>query len=191
MRVDMQENLKERRDAIDQRWYQFLNVCGFKPILLPNEESSLDLVRKLDLHGILLTGGNSLSKLGGDAPERDAFEASLVKYAIDTKKPLMGVCRGMQVIQNFFGVNLDPIEGHANSYHKIIYLNKTIKVNSYHHFGSLYSVPELIITAKSDDQVVEAVSHKHWPIQGIMWHPEREFLPNPFDIFIFQKHFTS
>src|SRR4051794_1078732 len=112
MRVDVQENIKERRDAIDQRWHQFLNVCGFQPILLPNQESSLELVRELDLQGILLTGGNSLSQLGGNAPERDALETSLVKYAIDTKKPLMGVCRGMQVIQNFFKVSLESIEGH-------------------------------------------------------------------------------
>ena len=69
----------ERRDCLDQAWSRFLAACGLLPVLLPNVmETALELCEAAGVGGLLLTGGNDLAQLGGDAPERDAVENSLL-----------------------------------------------------------------------------------------------------------------
>lgn len=176
-RVDVND-YNERRDAIDQKWIKFLTECKFIPILIPNNtEAAKNLVKSVNLSGILLTGGNDLFAYGGDSSERDEIETFLIEYSIKEKLPLLGVCRGMQMIQHYFGVNLQKIEGHVSQKHRIIMDQEYRQVNSFHKFGAMNSIQDLLIRARSDDGVVEAICHKQYPMQGIMWHPERE---NPF-----------
>lgn len=191
MRVDVHDNVQERRDAIDQRWYAFLKSCNIFPILLPNFKESIKLLEEINLDGIILTGGNSLESSGGDAPERDSFENALIQYAIKSKRPILGICRGMQLIQTYFDVTLHKILGHVATRHKMNFLDQLIEVNSYHEYGAFETVPELNILAQSSDKVVEAVEHETLPILGMMWHPEREEDAALFDIAIFKKHFNS
>lgn len=74
-RVEIVESYNERRDCADQNIPRFIDSCGYLPIPLPNV---WDVTRKVIMNvkpaGIILTGGNSLVKYGGDAPERDAVE---------------------------------------------------------------------------------------------------------------------
>lgn len=74
---------------------------------------SLDIVRILHPCGIVLTGGNSLCKYGGNAPERDENEHTLIDYAVQNNIPLYGLCRGMQVILDYFGIELENVAFHA------------------------------------------------------------------------------
>ena len=101
-RVDVTSTYGERRDCLDQRWIELLLSVGLFPVLVPN---NLDYVKKLiateQIDGVLLTGGNSLLNYGGDAPERDEVEKNLLELAILKNIPLLGVCRGMQIIQNY------------------------------------------------------------------------------------------
>ncbi|PKL76273.1 MAG: gamma-glutamyl-gamma-aminobutyrate hydrolase, partial [Candidatus Melainabacteria bacterium HGW-Melainabacteria-1] len=94
----------ERRDALDQRWYSLLAQAGLLPMLLPNQpDMALELVSRLQPAGLLLSGGNTLSVYGGDAPERDATERALLSgWALPEQKPVLGVCRGMQLLQHYF-----------------------------------------------------------------------------------------
>ncbi len=169
----------ERRDALDQRWAAFLTFCGLIPIFIPNHPPTVRLLlEEVPLNGFLLTGGNNLVVLGGDAPERDEAELLLLEYAITNGKPLLGVCRGMQLIQHFFGAQLEQVSDHVTAGHRILGIGSERTVNSYHLYGARTSPLGLNATARAEDGIVEAVQHVSFPLKGIMWHPER---CDPFD----------
>ena len=114
-RVIENNKYAERRDGLDQRWNQFFLKFGYVPILLPNNiKVSNILIDQLEFDGILLTGGNSLSGDTGLAPERDELEHYCIERAITDGFPILGVCRGMQVIQTHFGATLSRVTGHVN-----------------------------------------------------------------------------
>src|ERR1700733_9885741 len=159
----------ERRDCLDQAWTKFLWACGLLPVLLPNvTEAALALCEGANIAGLVLTGGNDLVELGGDAPERDAVENALLDLAERRGLPVLGVCRGMQVIQQRFAIPLRRVEGHV-AQRLVIRINGEPKeVNSYHHFGSSDSRPPLDVWRIAEDGVVKAIRHSVQPITGIM-----------------------
>jgi len=176
-RVETDNKSKERRDALDQRWFSFLKKCNVIPVILPNDFNvAMPLLKEYNLDGILFTGGNDLIDYGGDAPERDKTETFLLNYSIEHNIPLLGVCRGMQLIQHFFGIKLEKVKGHTGCRHNILMSRESFEVNSYHNFGTKENNnDEFNILAKAQDGVIEAIKHVKYPICGIMWHPEREY----------------
>jgi putative glutamine amidotransferase len=176
----------ERFHCLDQGWTKFLAACGLLPVLLPNLiEAALALCEGTGIAGLVLTGGNDLVALGGDAPERDAVENILLDFAERRELPVLGVCRGMQVIQQRFAIRLCRVEGHVAQRQVIQIEGEPREVNSYHHFAAFDSCPPLVIWASAKDGVVKAVRHSAQPITGIMWHPERfaPFLPADIELF--------
>jgi N5-(cytidine 5'-diphosphoramidyl)-L-glutamine hydrolase len=189
-RVSLVPAYGEHRDCLDQAWTRFLASCSLLPLLLPNvPETALALCERLGVSGLVLTGGNDLSALGGDAPERDTVENALLDWAEQRQMPVLGVCRGMQVIQQRCAVPLCRVEGHV-AQRQVIRINGEPKeVNSYHHFAAYESRPPLEIWAVAGDGVVKAVRHAIRPITGIMWHPER-FAPfSAADLELFRQVF--
>jgi len=181
----------ERRDCLDQRWADWLAACGLLPILLPNRpETAVEICRQAGVAGLLFTGGNDLVAVGGDAPERDATESRLFGLAGAQGLPLIGVCRGMQVIQWHCGVPLAPVAGHVAAVASVRLADGTARrVNSYHRFGTVESRDELEVWARATDGTVKAIRHRSLPILGLMWHPERL---DPFpqvDIALFRRHY--
>jgi len=177
-RVEILPARQERRDALDQRWAAFLDHCGIVPVLVPNNPEILPrLLEDVRIGGTILTGGGDLVEYGGNAPERDKTEQALLMAAIAQELPLMGVCRGMQAIQNYFGVKLAAVSGHVTASQTIVIDGQRDAVNSYHDFGARSSVPDLEVWAMADDGVIKAVRHRKHRIEGIMWHPER-FAPS-------------
>lgn len=179
-RVDKIETYKEIRDSLDERWTEFLLKCNLIPIIIPNNlEAASKILENVSIAGILLTGGNSEVKYGGDAPQRDAVDEFLIEYATKKDVPLLGVCRGMQSILSYFGEHLYETKNHVAVNHKIFSIlnqeNNRI-VNSYHTLSSkydkLYSSDWTDICI-SEDGVLESIAHKNHKIYGIMWHPER------------------
>lgn len=175
-RVEIVENYNERRDCADQNIPKFIKEMGYLPIPLPNSSELVEqYINTLSPSGIILTGGNSLVKYGGKAPERDKMDYKLIEVAQKAGIPVLGFCRGMQSIVDYFGGELDHVQGHVAVKHLITgEINDT--VNSYHNeaYIGTKNIKNIEIIARAEDGVVESIIHKKHPIAGIMWHPERE-----------------
>lgn len=188
-RVYVDKSTNERRDCLDQQWSLFIKSIGAVPVIVPNNpEVTRDLISNINLSGIVLTGGNDTYALGGDALERDQTEFFLLEWAIEKKVPLMGVCRGMQIIQEYYGIRLVKTPGHVTSSQKISINGKPEVVNSYHNFGCTQSTDQLDIWAVSDDGVIKAIRHNKHAIVGLMWHPERFETFQKRDVALFRKY---
>lgn len=190
-RVSLVPAYGERRDCLDQAWTKFLGACGLLPLLLPNiTEAALALCERSGVAGLVLTGGNDLAALGGDAPERDAVENGLLDWTERHRLPVLGVCRGMQVIQQRLAIPLRRVEGHITPCQAIRVDGRPRQVNSYHRFAAFESRPPLEVWAVADDGVVKGIRHATQPITGIMWHPERCAPFSGFDVALFRQVFA-
>ncbi|HEV2675055.1 MAG TPA: gamma-glutamyl-gamma-aminobutyrate hydrolase family protein [Aliidongia sp.] len=182
----------ERRDCLDQAWICFLAACGLLPVVLPNlAEAAVALCERAGVDGLVLTGGNDLVAVGGDAPERDETENAVMDWAEHRGLPILGVCRGMQVIQHRQGIALTRVEGHVTPRQMIRIEGESKEVNSYHNFAAFDSRPPLDVWAIADDGVVEAVRDPGRRTTGIMWHPERLSPFSPSDVALFRRVFEA
>jgi len=182
-RIDINESFKETRDSIDQRWTDFLLSIDILPIFVPNNLEYVEkIINRIRIDGVIFSGGGDLSKYGGDSYERDLVESFLLNWSIDNNIPLLGICRGMQFIQNFFGIPLEKIDNNVNKMHQLHinkglrlsqYLDKYTNVNSYHNYASKIANSYVLTVATSLDGSIEAIEHSSKNIFGIMWHPER------------------
>ncbi len=164
----------ERRDTLDQAWARLLRAAGCLPLPMPNDPDIAEaLMQDLPIEALVLTGGEDLTILGGDRLERDATEARLFALARRWKLPILGVCRGMQVVQAAFGVPLSRVEGHVQAKQEILIAGKRARVHSAHRWGAMTAGEEFEAWAHADDGVIKAIRHRIEPIVGIMWHPER------------------
>lgn len=198
-RVDYLESRNEWRDTLDQRMNDWVTEAGFIPIPVPNSlvdvslpgDSQPMLERWLDsLHidALVLSGGNDI----GEVPIRDLTENTLLSWAEKNSKPVLGICRGMQMLGVYADGKLIEVEGHVRTRHQLQFNNlngeKFVEsVNSYHE-QVLENCPDSYkVLAKSDDGNLEAMKHKNLPWEAWMFHPEREivFVKN------FQKRFKD
>jgi putative glutamine amidotransferase len=198
-RVEHVENYSEKRDCLDQQWSKLAYELGFIPVPLPNIqiENIPELITTLGIDAILLSGGNSIATLNPDsqdaAPERDAFETTLITFALSNNIPIVGVCRGMQMINCYFGGELLPIEKHVAIKHKIYSQQPEYSlpkyVNSYHNWAiKQNSLPSKLRTIALDSAgYVEAFDSIEDKVLGLMWHPEREAPFNPKDIQLLKR----
>lgn len=191
-RVDYIEKRKETRDNLDQNLVNLLNLAGFRAVAVPNvnenqKEFLRYLVSKLKPNGIVLSGGNNI----GDFVERDNLEYELISASLNNQIPLIGICRGMQVINTYFGGSLKSIKNHVNVRHIVSNINISFEVNSYHDFAidSQPKVMETFLTA--EDGTIEAFKHVNNLIMGVMWHPEREDSFRKFDLNLFKSFFNA
>lgn len=177
-RVEVVENYGERRDCADQNIPRFIEACGYLPVPLPNIGNIVEkLIGQIQPSGIILTGGNSLTKYGGNAPERDEAERRILDVSLERGIPVYGFCRGMQVILDYFGCNLEEVQGHVAVDHKVSGTLGEFEVNSFHNQACYRVNDPLEVLMRTQDGVIEAIRHKDRRILGTMWHPERE---NPF-----------
>lgn len=171
-RVDTVPGRDERRDALDGAWSRLLRECGCIAVPMPNDtQGALALWQAAGCNALLLSGGNDLASCGGDAPERDATELALLERAGAQGAPVLGVCRGMQLLATHSGARLQRVEGHVAVRH---HLDTGREVNSYHGWAVHECPPGWSAIARSADGVLEMMRHRELPWLAIMWHPERE-----------------
>ncbi len=201
-RVDVNAQTGERRDALDQHWTVFLEAVGLLPMPLPNRSPDpAGLPALLELDGVLLTGGNDLAHMPGArmaAPERDALETALVKAARAAGLPVLGVCRGAQMLNHLCGGDVVAMAGHVVPRHRVIplrdagpVLDTPFEVASYHDHGIAPAGlgQGLRPLAQADDGSIEAFRDGAGLLAGILWHPEREAPFRTQDIDLFRRFF--
>tara|TARA_B100001057_G_C22866175_1_gene956560 strand:- start:435 stop:1058 length:624 start_codon:yes stop_codon:yes gene_type:complete len=183
---NIQKNSERQQinDSLDHRLVNWILALGAIPIPVPNSlESNLELWLKcIEPQAIILSGGNDL----GNYPERDASEMKLIEYARILRIPLLGICRGMQMLVKEAGSSLSKIDGHVATRHPLIQKDDTLplpkQVNSYHNWG-VHQCPEnYSVLATANDGSIEAICHNNLPWEGWMWHPEREKLFTTYEI---------
>jgi len=190
MRVETHEETAAQRDVMDRSWANFLSACGLTALYVPNNlRQAQQMVASGLLKRLLLTDGNALIKCEGDAPERDQVERFLLNTALQARLPVMGVGRGMQVLQDHWDVALQKLEKHVMTRQIIQVDGQTEMVNSQHHWGATDSVAELPVWAKATDGVVKGIRHDRLPVMGLMWHPQRQDPYHQRDIRLFRKLF--
>lgn len=174
-RIDHIDEISETRDCLDQKLNLFVKVAGHIPVPLPNlilnTSNNLNMwIKNLNIGGFILSGGENYN----ENSERDFLEFNLITYALENNIPLLGICRGMQIISKKYGANLKKIPNHVAVNHQVSGDINEI-VNSYHNY-SIDSCPKEFksIAICNKDKEIEAIKHKKLPIEGWMWHPERE-----------------
>lgn len=206
-RVQENPSYPDRRDALSHDWARVFAARFPEAVLVPVPNCLPDVGAWLDAvkpHGIILSNGNDW----GDAPERDATETALYDHAIRADMPLLGVCRGLQVIHTLTGGDIETsVRDVTGTSHTAVCHDVTISaepfrkiadgdvltVNSYHNQGVLLSggvAPEFEVFATSDD-CVEGFAHRSKPVLAVQWHPERDGGSPAFDFTIIRKLFTE
>lgn len=170
-----------------------LRSCGATPVFSKNID------RSDECGALLLPGGGDIHPkyFGAEIEdcrnldeERDAAEWELMTRFTKTGRPILGVCRGMQVLNVFFGGTLrQHVEGHSRLEDGTDRVHETraadgsifscwwgdrFSVNSAHHQAVGELARCLRPLQKANDGVVEAFSHGALPVLGVEWHPERQ-----------------
>lgn len=187
-RVDEFPDRAETRDALDQRVSSLVIEAGALAVLVPNvPEMAAEIFAKLRPDGILLSGGNDL----GQRPERDQTETALLRAALASSTRVFGICRGFQMMTDFLGGSLKPVQNHVRVRHKLVLEGGGFgpEVNSYHSFAPDQLPSGWKILGKAEDHVIEWACSEDLLWQGILWHPERETKTSIEDLRIFREHF--
>jgi len=171
--LDERKNLYSK---LDYTWYQYAKKLRFNliPISFEAKLNTLE-IRKID--GIIFSGGNNLNTIQKKKENllRDIFEKKLFSYFSKKKIPILGVCRGMQLISQIHKIKIDKSKNHVTKGHDIILMNgKIINVNSYHNY-IIKNVPEnfKLVGKHMKDNSIEIISCKKKNILCLMFHPER------------------
>ena len=199
------------RLSIHPGYMEALSQAGALPVLLPltgDADTLAELVRRCD--GIVLSGGadvdprhygeKTLPCCGEINPERDAMELALARLLAAAGKPLLGICRGAQVMNVALGGSLwqdlpaqhpgalchrqaEPADQPCHSVQlkpgtrlSALWPQPRLRVNSLHHQAIRTPGAPLTVAAVAEDGVIEAVELAGHPFYvGVQWHPERLF----------------
>ena len=161
--------------------------------------TSLHVPSPCDYDGLILPGGGDIDpRLFGQLPngtrdydpKLDRLQLAILKAFIQDKKPVLGICKGMQLINIYFGgdmcqhlscsatheyIGQDQV--HVTRICKGTLLEKLYgeecRVNNAHHQGVDMPGRGIVYTQLASDGTVEGLEHKYLPVIGVQWHPER------------------
>jgi len=218
--------------VMNQRYIVATTIVGGVPWMVPLLDDDEDTLRAIyeRLDGILIPGGVDMDpatfgedrhpRLGAVDPARDRVELTLTRWAVEDRKPVLGLCRGIQVINVALGGTLYqdiadqvpaaikhdyfPTAGFERTHlaHEVsvaqgtrlraVMERTTFLVNSMHHQGIKTLAPELVPAATAPDGLIEAVeSPSDHFLVGVQWHPEVFELADPHTRHLFHEFVTA
>lgn len=183
------------------------------PVIVPISENTIPNLEYYtqNYDGFLMVeGGDVNPELYGESHDtstldefdelKDRIEFACLQHAVAHKKPILGLCRGMHLINTYFGgtlhvdvhtsnknkvkhINYDDYDGHRhlitildNTPLMDMYNQKEISVNTYHHQGIQKLGNGLTPMAEAHDGLIEGIYHKDFPfVMGLQFHPERMY----------------
>lgn len=205
--IGISANRKEGTSCVADTYVESVLAAGGAPVLIP-VQTDLDtlssIVSRLD--GLLMSGGSDINPLYVEEEPvpllqdvdtfRDEFDLMLIRLAANRQLPIMGICRGHQLINIAFGGSIyqdiysqtgQPLLKHSQKMprnqvsHTVRFTDHQLKdlfhadtteVNSFHHQAVHQIAPEFIETAQAPDGINEAIRHSEKEIFSVQWHPE-------------------
>lgn len=165
----------------DQELLKLLNKLKLTIYPISNF-SKFDYREIMNSDGLIMSGGGDIYNLSKKKidKKRDDFELNLFKFFLKKNKPILAICRGFQLIMNFYKIKLHQKTDHVKKKHKLkikksrFIRSKTLITNSYHNYCITDVPKDFSIIAKSNDETIEISEHKTNKILGLMFHPERK-----------------
>jgi gamma-glutamyl-gamma-aminobutyrate hydrolase PuuD len=208
-------------DALEVSYVEYFSALGATLIPIPNNAKYVQsYFDELHIDGIILSGGGDIQPAlyggkpitsGNYAPERDETEKALLAIALEQDIPVLGICRGMEFINVYFGGKIQSVAdvagsiAHDETRHNIMLSDEALveaaradvfEVNSYHRMviGEDQLAPQLVAFAVATDYTTEGFYHPEFAVAAIVWHPEREAAPHMLnkllvDAFLMRKLF--
>lgn len=177
-RLITNESYYEEREALALDWgVLFSNETLFKDFLPLPLSYGLDFRHYLPhLKAVILSGGNDLYDYNPNilSQKRDAYEKQIISLCLEKKLPLLGICRGAQIIAHFFNSTLMPCQNHLGEHEILTNEGLKFQSNSFHKYFITKLGEKLCSLAISHDGSCEAFKHKNAAIYGLMWHIERK-----------------
>lgn len=207
--IGISANYGDSNSKLAENYYKSVVAVGGVPVIIPvtDDLATIEaIVGRLD--GILLSGGGDMHpryynedpipENGTPDELRDRYDVALIKSAVEYQLPVLGICRGMQVINTVFGGSLyqdinvqyadkKPMCHSQNEersvttqtasvvtdslLYSIVNCN-TLPINSIHHQAVKRIADGFRAVAFADDGICEAIESLYYPILGVQWHPE-------------------
>jgi len=168
------------KDSFVWNLVEYVSIFEPDTVVVPNTVT-LDEVSKIDPDGIVISPGP-----GNPNDPKDI--GSCIEIIRESSVPLLGVCLGCQAINVAFGgtvghASVGPVHGKASEIHHDgigIYegLSNPFTGGRYHSLAVDQVAPDLVVTARSPDDVIMGIRHKRRPIEGVQFHPESVLTPD-------------
>ncbi len=213
---------------VTQDYSESLSMAGALPLIMPYLESRIEdeeyIKEFLDeADGVVLPGGSDIDPalynsypqkyLGNISPERDRWELKILEMAMEMEKPILGICRGFQLINIYYGGSLKvdvcgnndeskiphmalmvpkyykthQLEIRENTRLAEIFKDDEVAVNSYHHQAVDKVGENLVVSAVAPDGFVEGIEDPGYPyLVGVQWHPEMMAAKDPVQLKLFK-----
>ena len=196
--------------SIYANYLRVLNRVGLTAVLVSPAHGADDVAALIQVSaGLVLSGGEDVapSRYGEEPipdlfdvnPVRDTMEWRAMDAALERGIPVLGICRGMQLMNVYFGGTLyqdlpsqygATVDHHQSApwgehhhevrctegsrLHQALERCEPIHINSFHHQAVKDLAPSLVCTAKAADGLIEGIeSTEHDWVVGVQWHPER------------------
>lgn len=224
--IGLTGNYRDGDCTLAPGYWKSVSEAGGIPVILPPLSDSEALGNSLDhIDGLLLTGGGDINPLYVDeepviqlhdiTPCRDEAEMLIARMAVDRHMPVLGICRGIQILNLAMGGKIyqdfhtqygedyilhsqhlpreyashTVLVSEGSTLERVMKTNE-IKVNSFHHQSVSEPAPGMRICGTSPDGIIEAIeSDCGLPLMGVQWHPECFILAGDSSMMPIFRHF--